>query len=124
VIRYIPDPNLQLAATIYKNGQTGGWHYSILSSPNYSHSFTMHFFTLALFTILPSLVLASPTSTDPACSSEYCPRALSGIDLPASSHGIAPTQTSPLTNAQRLARGLPLKPPRRRATVGARCTYS
>lgn len=84
----------------------------------------MHFSILALFTILPSLALntlASPTSTN-HCLAECCSRAL---QLPASpGHDASPAQTtSQLTNAQRLARGLPIKPPRRRPNVVVRSAF-
>jgi len=86
----------------------------------------MHISILALFALLPSLALnclASPTHTDgcPA-GSEYCSRALELRAPP--SRDAAPTPTSPpLTNAQRLARGLPIKPPHRRATIGPRSAF-
>jgi len=63
-----------------------------------------------LFALLP-LVLASPTTTTDVCQTEYCPRSLeSRAPTTASTQDL-----SHLTNGQRLARGIPIKPPRWRA---------
>lgn len=78
---------------------------------------------LTLLSFLSSIgsALASPT-TD--CLSEYCPthlepRATLPAPLPASIPvtlpAALPTPTSPLTNGQRMARGLPPNPPSRRS---------
>lgn len=69
--------------------------------------FCILFPLFSLLSFTPT-TLASPT-TD--CLSEYCPNNLDQRDPRVPTPTPTPTPTSRLTNAERLARGLPINPP-------------
>ncbi|RDB21128.1 hypothetical protein Hypma_011845 [Hypsizygus marmoreus] len=69
--------------------------------------------SLTLFTLLSSFTSKTLASPSNRCVSEYCPGKIEsrGVPMPA----VVPTRTSELTNGERLAQGLPIKPPTRRS---------